>query len=74
MDEFSPPRRGLLPEIYLTPDTRSDRVYPTTYPASPVLGGRYPNTSPSTHSKLGYHRWVARHFSKSGESVPRAPS
>eukprot|EP00956_Cyclotella_meneghiniana_P012947 scaffold18520_cov62-Cyclotella_meneghiniana.AAC.1 len=24
--------------------------YPTTYPTSPVPGGRYPNTYPSTHS------------------------
>eukprot|EP00956_Cyclotella_meneghiniana_P028493 scaffold66476_cov39-Cyclotella_meneghiniana.AAC.2 len=62
--------QGLLPEIYPTPDTRSDRVYPTTYPTSPVPGARYPNTYLSTHSKLGYHTWVARHFSKWGICSP----
>eukprot|EP00956_Cyclotella_meneghiniana_P011631 scaffold16368_cov73-Cyclotella_meneghiniana.AAC.9 len=63
--------QGLLPEIYSTPDTRvkclrarSDKVYRTTYTNSRVPGGRYPNTYPSTRSKLGYHRWVACHFSK----------
>eukprot|EP00956_Cyclotella_meneghiniana_P001402 scaffold1537_cov37-Cyclotella_meneghiniana.AAC.1 len=61
---------GLLPEIFLTPDTRVKclrvrvfswrATYPTTYPISLVPGGRYPNTYPTVHSKLGYHRWSDR--------------
>eukprot|EP00956_Cyclotella_meneghiniana_P033765 scaffold98802_cov70-Cyclotella_meneghiniana.AAC.8 len=65
---------GLAPETCHSPriTSRCDRVYPTTYPISLVPGGRYLNTYPTVHSKLGYHRWEARHFSLSGESVPRS--
>eukprot|EP00956_Cyclotella_meneghiniana_P004175 scaffold5111_cov64-Cyclotella_meneghiniana.AAC.6 len=43
----------MLPDTRITCQwVRSDWVYPTTYPTSPVPGGRYPNTNRSTHSKL----------------------
>eukprot|EP00956_Cyclotella_meneghiniana_P034735 scaffold107884_cov44-Cyclotella_meneghiniana.AAC.3 len=38
--------QGLLPEIYPTPDTRSDRVYPTTYPISLVPDVEIPEYLP----------------------------